>query len=249
MPFSPTPPGRLAALLCAVLLTPLNTTSFAQSGGSDPDASIGRSDPESRSDPASEQAVLAQASQAYMDEEYLTAHSLWRPLADAGNNEARTNLGILARYGMGVVQDFSVALYWYQLAAEQGYPRGQYQLGLMHEYGLGVGQSDAAAVRWYRASAAQEYVRAQFALGVMFAEGRGVAKDVVEAARWYHRAAEQGDANAQNILGRLYVSGEGIGRDEAAALHWFALAAQQGHADAQMNLRAACEQVVSVECQ
>ena len=83
----------------------------------------------------------------------------------------------------------------------------------------------------------------------MFAEGRGVAKDVVEAARWYHRAAEQGDANAQNILGRLYVSGEGIGRDEAAALHWFALAAQQGHADAQMNLRAACEQVVSVECQ
>ncbi len=228
----------LARWLSVVVMALVSVLTFAQD------------DP---SEAAAVQTALDAANQAYLDGEFLTAHSLWRPLAEAGNAEARTNLGILARYGLGVVQDYSVALHWYQLAAEQGYARGLYQLGLMHEYGLGVGQSDSEALRWYRASAAQEYVRAQFALGVMFAEGRGVAADGVEAASWYRRAAEQGDANAQNILGRLYASGDGVTQDATAARHWFALAAQQGHADAQENLRVACaaqapNQATSEDC-
>ena len=122
------------------------------------------------------QAALADATQAYNDGDFLSAFSLWRPLAEAGNAEAMTNLGILARYGLGVVQDFSAALRWYQQAADQGYARGQFQLGLMHEYGLGVLQSDTDAARWYQASAVQGYVRGQFALGVLFAQGRGVPR-------------------------------------------------------------------------
>ncbi len=109
---------NLSAWLCAVALAFCGTLALGQDTATEVDVT---------------QAVLADATQAYNDGDFLSAYSLWRPLAQAGNAEAMTNVGILARYGLGVVQDFAEALRWYQLAADQGYARGQFQLGLMHE--------------------------------------------------------------------------------------------------------------------
>ena len=45
--------------------------------------------------------------------------------------------------GKGVPQDDTQAMYWYRLAAEQGYPREQFSLGLLYtDLGSGVPESD-----------------------------------------------------------------------------------------------------------
>ena len=52
-------------------------------------------------------------------------------------------------------QNFSVAVLWYQVAAEQGDASAQFNLGLMYEYGRGVPQNYSEAVKWYRLAAEQ----------------------------------------------------------------------------------------------
>ena len=53
-------------------------------------------------------------------------------------------------YGLGVAQDPTEALRWYQLAAAQGHPTALYNVAVCHENGQGVRKNKAAAIRWYR---------------------------------------------------------------------------------------------------
>jgi TPR repeat protein len=78
--------------------------------------------------------------------------------------------------GHGVPQDYTEALKWFHLAANQGNANAQYMLGYLYEYGRGVPQSNT------------------------FAE---VAEDVTEAIKWYRLAAKQGYQDAQAALRRL----------------------------------------------
>ena len=50
--------------------------------------------------------------------------------------------------GQGVAQDYSAAMKWYRMAADQGYADAQYNLGLMYYYGQGVPQNTSEALRW-----------------------------------------------------------------------------------------------------
>ena len=58
---------------------------------------------------------------AYKAGDYATALQEWTPLAEAGDEVAQYNLGIMYENGEGVPQDYKEAVKWYRLAAEQGY--------------------------------------------------------------------------------------------------------------------------------
>ena len=57
---------------------------------------------------------------AFQHGDYLTAYKLWKPLAEAGNEAAQNNLGILYREGKGITQNYSEAIKWFQRSADQG---------------------------------------------------------------------------------------------------------------------------------
>ncbi len=57
--------------------------------------------------------------------------------------------------GEGVPEDDEEAVWWYSLAAEQGYASAQYNLGLMFADGEGVPEDLSLAYMWYNLSAAQ----------------------------------------------------------------------------------------------
>ena len=61
--------------------------------------------------------------EAYDAGDYQTALQEWRPLADQGDVDAQYNLALMYLNGQGVPQDFAEAARWYQLAAEQGFPK------------------------------------------------------------------------------------------------------------------------------
>ena len=153
--------------------------------------------------------ILAQDFQkgltAYQAGDYATALQEWRPLAEQGNTDAQSNLGLMYQNGEGVLQDYAEAIKWYRLAAEQGLASAQYNLGNMVRRGSGVLQDYAEAVKWYRLAAEQGYTSAQYNLGVMYHNGLGVLQDNIIAHMWFNIAAANGDKEA------------GEKRDETAA--------------------------------
>src|SRR5258707_3714315 len=63
---------------------------------------------------------------AYNRGDYATARRLWFPLAESGNADAQTMLGIIYEEGHGVSQDYAAAVTWYRRAADQGRPDAQF---------------------------------------------------------------------------------------------------------------------------
>lgn len=57
------------------------------------------------------------------------------------------------RDGLGVSQDYEVAVGWFRRAAEQGEALGQANLGWMYENGRGVQRDRVEAVCWNRRAA------------------------------------------------------------------------------------------------
>ena len=82
--------------------------------------------------------------------------------AARGDAEAQVDLGALHEAGIGVPQDQTLALHWYQQAAEQGNVYGQYLSGLA----LGRGSTDLqkdveAAATWFARAHAQQFYMAE----------------------------------------------------------------------------------------
>jgi TPR repeat protein len=173
---------------------------------------------------------------AYNRGDYATARRLWLPLAEGGNAEAQTMLGIIYEGGHGVSQDYAAAVTWYRRAADQGHPDAQFYLACMHDFGKGVPLDPAAAVEWLSKAADQGHTDAQFNLGVIYEDGIGVSQDHQAAVSWYREAAEQGHAKAQNNLGAMFVEGKGVPQDYHSAAAWFRKAAAQGDIEGQFNL-------------
>nr|AYC79385.1 hypothetical protein [uncultured bacterium] len=159
-----------------------------------------------------------------------------RELAEKGQPQAQTDLGLLYARGAGVVKDYSVAMQWFQRAAEQGSPRAQYYIGMMYERGYGVPRSYDTALDWYRRAAAKDSAMAEIAVARFYGRGLGVERDPAQRATWLLRAAEQGNAQAQFILGNIYRRGLDVPQDFAAAAQWYRRAALQEFAPAEMQL-------------
>jgi uncharacterized protein len=130
--------------------------------------------------------------EAYLREDFATALTEWRPLAEEGNAEAQNMLGYMYRYGQGVPQDFEQARQWYRRAGDFGNARAQNNLGAMYRQGLGVPQDYQEAFRWFLRAAEQGSGGAQNHVGLMYYKGEGVQQDLVQAYMWAYLAAQQG---------------------------------------------------------
>jgi TPR repeat protein len=153
------------------------------------------------------------------------AIGFWKPLAEAGNEFAQFDMGVLYWNGQGVAKDDAEGFRWFKLAADRGHREGQYVVGIAYEKGRGVGKDEAQAAVWFQRAGDRGHAGAEFALGLLYEEGRGVAQDSAQAAAWYRKAADRGHAKAQYNLGNLYAEGEGVPQDFQAAYLWFNLAA------------------------
>ena len=58
-------------------------------------------------------------------------------MANDGIAAAQNNVGHLYEEGLGVSQDYSIAMRWYRLAAEQGLSEAQHSIGMRYYSGDG----------------------------------------------------------------------------------------------------------------
>ncbi|WP_193233326.1 tetratricopeptide repeat protein, partial [Escherichia coli] len=92
----------------------------------------------------------------------------WLALATTGDSQARFHLGKIFSCGLGVHQDYKQAIYWFQLAAEQGHDDAQFSLGWAYHLGLGGYKDAQKASEWYQKAAEQGHAEAQFQLGRLY---------------------------------------------------------------------------------
>lgn len=123
-------------------------------------------------------------------------------------------------HARGVAKDITLAMSWYEKAAEGGDAEAQSVYGLMLQTGWnGVGRDAKRAFRLFAKAAAQGHARSQYRLGECYAKGLGVAVDGKKAERWLLKAA-QGEFLAYSSLDELYREGTGVRRDLAKADYW-----------------------------
>ena len=82
---------------------------------------------------------------AYKAGDYQTALAEWRPLAEAGDVNAQTMLGLVYAEGKGVPQEHAEAAKWFRRAATRGHAEAQFALGVLYGLGKGVPQDFIAA--------------------------------------------------------------------------------------------------------
>ncbi|KAK3820647.1 MAG: hypothetical protein J3R72DRAFT_529178 [Linnemannia gamsii] len=154
--------------------------------------------------------------------------------ANLGDTESEVTLGDVYRGGIGVPQNLSAALVWYQKAADKGHARAQYYIGLKHDQGWGeIEKDNTKAFEWFLKSSLQGLPEAQFQVARAYMVGLGVGQDLPKATEWLHKAAEQGHAYSQFSLAAAYAEGQGVPKDVRKATAWALKAAEQGHVAAQ----------------
>jgi|GEM_PF-1585439 len=131
------------------------------------------------------------------------ARTEFETAAHQGDAAAMVNLGNLYRKGLGVNQDDTEALKWYQRAADQGDRAGQGKLGLSYYFGLGVSIDYGMAAQWFQRAAEQGEPTAQAILAALYARGDGVERTPASAYFWYTRALEQGHPEAEQARAEL----------------------------------------------
>lgn len=169
---------------------------------------------------------------AYAKRDFATAVREWTPLAEEGDANAQSHLGVLYALGQGVERDYAVAVKWFRAAAEKQHAPGEFNLGLLYARGQGLEIDKNEAARLFASAAAKSHARAQFELGLMYRSGNGVEKDYKKAADLFRQSAEQGFAVAGVNLAVAYAKGQGVKQDYITAYMWADLAGARRYQDA-----------------
>jgi hypothetical protein len=170
--------------------------------------------------------------QAFARGDYTAALRKWRPLAEAGDPAAQTNVGLIYYEGKGVPQNYEEAIKWYTVAASMGYPDACFNLAVAYSDGKGVERDFTKALKWYQVAADAGYAPAQLMLGNIYFRGVDVAVDQEAGFKWYLKAAEQDDVVAQFFVANSYETGRGVPEDLVQAYKWLSIAEGGNHPDA-----------------
>lgn len=146
-------------------------------------------------------------------------------------------LAYLYLRGEGVAKDQSLAIYWYEKAAEKGQIEAMQNLGTIYHQGIGgIPEDYTKAKYWYEKAANGGQIEAMFNLGTMYHKGEGVEQDYAMAIYWFEKAANAGYHVAMFNLSVMYQGGKGVEQDLAQAADWAEKAAAKGNLAAMYNL-------------
>jgi TPR repeat protein len=171
------------------------------------------------------------AEAALKRQDFTAAARVLKPLAEAGDPVAQSELGWLFLGRSGVKEDNAQALLWTRKAADQGYGPAQKRLLLLCYGGQIYSPTDCGAVMAeLKVRSDNGDPKAQLQLGTFMLTGRGgFAKDAAEGLRLLQKAADQELVDAERQLGLVYSNGYfGVPADASQSLAWYRKAADHG---------------------
>ena len=179
-------------------------------------------------------------------EHYATALRSWLPLAEAGDAEAQANVGYMYEEGLGVTQQFDVAVSWYEKAAASGSMQANHNLGMIFAKGRGAPQSWVRALRYF-AEAANDIPASRYMIGYTYFQGEGNIQNRPRAFREFMDAALDGYADAQYMIAFMYLDGSGIPKQPIQAYVWASIARDNKQSQAAELIDAASNRISSAQ--
>lgn len=139
---------------------------------------------------------FATARHAAKTDDYGTAVSHWRALAQAGYSKADFEYGRALAQGRGGIEtDPEEAFKYLSKEVKRGNERAMFEIGRMHERGIGFQQNNEEAIRWYSRAAAGGYARADYMIGRIYEKQKDKDKALqhykFSHQGGYERAAEK----------------------------------------------------------
>jgi TPR repeat protein len=152
-----------------------------------------------------------------------------RAVRGAGDIIAACKLGDCYERGIGVIQNFVDAVFWYERAAEQSSLAAMDRLGDIYLSGRVIPIAGIAVT-------ANTSDPVMLGANGLRPNGMSVPQDLVKALYWNTKASEAGSAEAQARLGFQYTAGLGVPANPATAYKWFLASAQQNCASGQLGV-------------
>lgn len=154
------------------------------------------------------------------------AFSLWKRIADLGNDDAEETVGFFYLDGEGTARDTKLAEEYFLRSAKQGNPKAMSDLSLYYWLGfIGCCPDRQQSLYWTAKLADFGDVAAAMELVRIYATGDSVAKDDKIAFAWALKAAKQDSVDAYLFLGNAREQGLGAEKNPVEAYKWFNLAA------------------------
>ena len=186
-------------------------------------------------------------SDAPQKENLIKCLTKWLCLEETKHNtkkqiEEYYQLGYDYYYGHnGKPQNYTEAMRWFQIAAEQDYADAQCFLGICYGQGKGVMQDIDKGYKWMKRAAELGNANAQFYVGQCYYDDGFY----IDALEWLKKAAAKGHSGAQFYVGKFLEEGRDIPQDFDKAKKWYQMAADQGYVEARKRLRELEENVVN----
>lgn len=145
---------------------------------------------------------------------------------ELGNENAMNDLGALYYDGRGCNQDFTKAVYYYNMAAENGSRQAQENLGYCYYYGRNMPVDYEKAFNYFALGAFDGHIISLYKIGDMYLNGYYVEKNEKEAFRIFERCMEIMTEEAAPIaagpvflrLGNAHLYGKGTDVNAKTAL-------------------------------
>ncbi|MGM9524516.1 MAG: SEL1-like repeat protein [Faecousia sp.] len=128
----------------------------------------------------------------------------YKKASEGEDDYSTTQLGIIAVDN----QDYSKAIIYFKIAAENEYSDAQNRLGCIYEDGKGISQDKAEAFKWFLKAAKQGHKKAQANVGRYYHEGIIVEQNDDVAKEWLKKSSEQGWETADALLYEYYGEGD-----------------------------------------
>ena len=151
---------------------------------------------------------------------------LYKDAIETGNTDAMNDLGALYYDGRGCEQNFTKAVFYYDMAAKLGNRQAQENLGYCYYYGRSVPVDYEKAFHYFALGALDGRLISLYKIGDMYLNGYYVEKNPAEAFRIYDRCIEMMTDEAAVLvagpvflrLGNCFLNGTGIEENAKNAL-------------------------------
>lgn len=176
---------------------------------------------------------------AYKNNDFETAHHIWKELANQGMLSSMYSLAVTYDKGQGVKQDYKLAFDWFLKAAEQGFKEAYYGVAFCLKEGKGTQKDINKAVDYFTKAADAGIVDSEAILGYMYLYGEDIPADYEKAYHYLKLAAEHGDVDSMYHYAQM-LSSEQYGHSNLYIAYLnYETASQCGHEKA-TNKRIEC---------
>lgn len=155
----------------------------------------------------------------------------------SGTAEGYYSVGAMYRAGNGMVKDYDLAKYFFEIAAERGSIDALYGLGyIFYNGGYGLEEDLSKAFEYFKKAAEKGSSEGAYKLAYCYYNEKGTKKDYNKAFKWYSKAVELKHPQAYNALGNMYYRGEGVTKNYVKAFELYQEAAKRNQGWGMSNL-------------